>query len=92
MSDGYVVEVKPAVFGVTSLSRGDFDPVSNMSLSDEQFENEVYMEFSSHDDAREWINELLWGIRYLRKGRVLLVNAHPADASDVNAYLKFQPA
>jgi hypothetical protein len=90
MSDSFLVEVKPSVFTDTSLTPADFDPVSNLSLAEEEFEDRILMEFISREDAESWI----WSLHPKpshRAGKLTIQTAHYQDESEVDAYLLFSP-
>ncbi|MFA1609870.1 hypothetical protein [Halobellus rubicundus] len=89
MSESYLVEVKKSVLVETSLTPKDFDPVSNLTLTDD-FDERILMEFTSPDDAREWINTLNPKLSH-RVGRLSIYDTHPQDESEVDAYLRFSP-
>jgi hypothetical protein len=91
MPDSYLVEVKPSVFSETSLKPADFDAVSNLSLSEEEFEGGLLMEFTSEEDAESWVQSYSPEIYTHRAGRLRLHSAHRDDGSDVDAYLLFKP-
>ena len=91
MPTSYLVEVKPSVFVETSLTESDFAPVSNMSLSEGELEDNICMEFVSREDAEEWIGQLRSDISKHRRGRLLVRRAHRDDESEVDGYLVFQP-
>ena len=90
MSDSYVVEVKQSVFSDTSLTAADFDPVSNLSLSEDAFEERILMEFTSREDAESWIDTLHPKLSP-RYGKLTIHQAHYHDESEVAAYLLFTP-
>jgi hypothetical protein len=90
MSDSYLVEVKPSVFSDTSLIPADFDPVSNMALSEDRFEERLLMDFTSREDAESWVKSLHPKLSH-RAGRLIIHRAHNQDNSEVDAYLLFHP-
>lgn len=82
--------MKTSVFAETSLTESDFDAVSNLSLSAEEVDDNIRMEFFSREGAEEWIEQLKPGDKN-RRGSLLLRGSHGKDESDVDAYLVFQP-
>jgi hypothetical protein len=90
MGSSYLVEVKPSVFIETSLTPTDFDPVSNLSLSEDQFEERLLMEFISREDAESWISSLRPKLSH-RAGQLTIHEAHYQDDSEVDGYLIFHP-
>lgn len=91
MNASYLVEVKSSVFSETSLTRGDFDQVSNLSIGEQDFDDPITMEFRSREDAKEWINSLRIGVSSLRPGHIHIKKAHGSDKSEVDGYLLFMP-
>lgn len=76
MADDYIVELKDSVFRETPLVEADFD-------EDRQ------LVFSSKADAEEWVAGQNRG--HAISGQITLHTAHPADTSDVDAYVVVQP-
>jgi hypothetical protein len=72
----YIGELKDSVFRETPLVEADFD------------ENRQIV-FDSKADAEEWIAER--NQEHTRMGELTLHTAHPADTSNVDAYVVFQP-
>jgi len=91
MRESYLVQVKPSVFTETSLKPADFDAVSNLSLSEEEFEEGLIIEFTTREDAQSWVHSYGPEIYGRRDGQLRLHTAHSADDSDVDAYLLFKP-
>lgn len=89
MSNSYLVEVKPSVLSDTSLTPADFDPVSNLCLSEDQFEERLLIEFTSREDAESWVRSLGPLEETLREGKLRIQGAHSNDDSNVDAYLLF---
>lgn len=90
MSESYLIEVKQSVFTDTSLSPGDFDRVSNLSLSGDSFEERILMEFTSREDAESWVRTLHPKLSH-RAGQLTVHQAHYEHESGVDAYLIFSP-
>lgn len=76
MSNSYLVELKDSVFRETPLTEDDFD-------------DDRQIEFSSEADAEEWISDQ--NQLHSKMGELTLHTAHPNDKSDVDAYVVFQP-
>lgn len=76
MADNYIVELKDSVFRETPLTEADFD------------ENRRIV-FASKADGEAWVTEQ--NRRHASMGQLTLHTAHPADKSDVDAYIVFQP-
>ena len=76
MTDDYIVELKDSVFRETPLEETDFD--ENRRIT-----------FASKADAESWVTEL--NREHASMGKVTLHTAHPADTSNVDFYLVFQP-
>lgn len=91
MGSSYLVEVKPSVFSETNLTHSDFDAVSNLSLSENEFGSNLNMEFTSREDAESWVEGLEYRKSFTRRGRLRLHRAHSEDNSSVDAYLLFKP-
>lgn len=91
MGSSYLVQVKPSVFSETDLTPADFDAVSNLSLSGDEFDSKLNMEFSSREDAESWVEGLDYRKNVGRRGRLRLHSAHSEDHSEVDAYLLFKP-
>lgn len=92
MAGSYIVEVKPSIFSETSLTPVDFDEVSNLSLTDDSFEEELLLEFTSRRDAESYI--LSFGPDQVdphQPGRLRIQGAHDNDTSEVDGYLLFKP-
>jgi hypothetical protein len=89
VSESYLVEVKKSVFIETSLTPADFDPVSNLSLTEDLSER-ILMEFTSHGDAMSWVRTLDPELAH-RAGHITIHGAHSEDESEVDAYLRFSP-
>jgi hypothetical protein len=89
MGESYLVEVKQSVFIETSLTPADFDPVSNLSLT-EDFSERILVEFTSHGDAMSWVKTLDPELSH-RAGHLSIHTAHSEDKSEVDAYLRFSP-
>lgn len=89
MSESYLVEVKQSVFIETSLTPADFDPVSNLSPT-EDFDERILMNFTSYEDAKSWVGTLRPELSH-RAGRLTIHAAHSEDESQVDAYLLFTP-
>ncbi|MEF8783838.1 MAG: hypothetical protein V5A39_13035 [Haloarculaceae archaeon] len=76
MADDYLVELKDSVFRETPLEETDFDEDRRIT-------------FSSEADAEAWVTEQ--NQEHANMGDLTLHTAHPADKSNVDAYLVFQP-
>jgi hypothetical protein len=72
----YIVELKDSVFRETPLAEGDFD-------------DERRLAFDSKADAEAWVTEQ--NREHTSRRQLTLHTAHPADTSDVDAYVVFQP-
>jgi len=72
----YIVKIKDSVFRETPLAETNFD-------EDGRFV------FDSKADAEEWVIEQ--NREHTSRGQLTLHTAHPADTSDVDAYVVFQP-
>ncbi|WP_340100104.1 hypothetical protein [Salinibaculum salinum] len=72
----YIVELKDSVFRETPLSEVDFDEDRRLA-------------FDSKADAEEWVTER--NREHASRGQLTLHTAHPADTSDIDAYVVFQP-
>jgi len=77
VSEAYRVAVKESVFRETPLTEDDFG-------------DDLHLEFPSEDEAQEWMSELNRALPVT--GQLVLHTAHPNDTSDADAYLIFKPA
>ena len=76
MSGNYLVELKDSVFRETSLTEDEFD-------------DDLRIEFPSEDHAEAWVSEQ--DHSHAEMGNLTLHTAHPNDKSNVDAYVVFQP-
>jgi hypothetical protein len=72
----YIVALKDSVFRETPLVEADFDEDRQIT-------------FDSKQDAEAWVTER--NREHERMGELTLHSAHPADSSDADAYVVFQP-
>jgi len=72
----YIVELKDSVFRETPLAEANFDEDRRLM-------------FGSKADAEEWVTEQ--NREHTSRWQLTLHTAHPADTSDVDAYVVFQP-
>ncbi|MFB6222884.1 MAG: hypothetical protein ABEH86_04320 [Haloarcula sp.] len=72
----YIVELKDSVFRETPLAEADFDEDRRLA-------------FNSKADAEEWVAGQ--NRNHTNMGQLTLHTAHPADTSDVDAYVVFRP-
>lgn len=72
----YFVELKDSVFRQTPMAEGDFD-------------EDCRLAFGSEADAEGWVTEQ--NRELASRGQLTLQTAHPADTSDVDAYVVFKP-
>ena len=77
MSDSYLVELKDSVFRETPLT-------------EEEFDDDRQIDFSSAADAEEWV--AVQNRSYSTMGQLTLHAAHPNDTSTVDAYVVFRPS
>jgi len=70
------VELKDSVFRETPLTEADFDEDRQIA-------------FDAKADAEAWVTEQ--NREDERMGELTLHAAHPADTSDIDAYVVFQP-
>lgn len=76
MADDYIVALKDSVFRETPLTVTDFDEDRRIA-------------FASKADAEAWVTAQ--NREHASMGQLTLHTAHPADKSDVDAYVVFQP-
>ena len=76
MADDYIVELKDSVFRETPLKETDFDEDRRIA-------------FASRADAESWVAGQ--NREHANMGRLTLHTAHPADTSNVDAYIVFRP-
>jgi hypothetical protein len=76
MADDYIVELKDSVFRETPLAETEFDEDRQMA-------------FGSKAAAEAWVTKQ--NRKHASMGQLSLHTAHPADTSDVDAYIVFQP-
>ncbi|WP_138005497.1 hypothetical protein [Halalkalirubrum salinum] len=72
----YLVELKDSVFREIPLAEGDFTEYRQIA-------------FDSKADAEAWVTEQ--NCEHERVGELTLHTAHPANMSDVDTYVVFQP-
>jgi hypothetical protein len=76
MSGNYLVEIKDSVFRETPLT-------------EEEFDDDLRIEFDSENHAEAWVSKQ--NRSHSEMGDLTLHSAHPNDASNVDAYVVFQP-
>ena len=72
----YIVELKDSVFRETPLTDANFD-------------EDRRLVFGSKADAEGWVTEQ--NREHTSRGQLTLHTAHPANTSDADAYVVFQP-
>ena len=76
MPGNYLVELKASVFRETPLT-------------EEEFDDDLRIEFPSEDRAEAWVSEQ--NRSHSKMGSLTLHTAHPNDKSNVDAYVVFHP-
>lgn len=76
MPESYLVELKESVFRETPLT-------------EEEFDDDLRIEFASKDDAETWVSDQ--NRSHSKLGELTLHTAHPNDKSNVDAYVVFKP-